>query len=161
MNQIHYAILDHNDRYYKLEETTQYIEINLIHTTYYYVNGVEKKAKKKYPVRNCEPKDFVDPDPGATEMSRYYQAEVVKKKQNFICLSDEALELKIEGNLQSRKAYNERNTFISFQIDWCKKNCASDDDIKAWLFNKQLEPLAFNRKPALATFGRISRPSFS
>lgn len=58
MNQIHYAILDHNDRYYTLSEIKRYIEIKIIHVQYYYENGVEKKNLTYAPVRDCIEKDF-------------------------------------------------------------------------------------------------------
>lgn len=95
MNQIHYAILDHKDKYFNLEETKRYIDINMIHVIYYYEKGKEKKKKVKYPVKNCVKSDF----DGNDDQRKYFESEVIKKKHNFICLGEEALNLTIEGNI--------------------------------------------------------------
>ena len=35
--------------------------------------------------------------------------------------------------------------------------CASDEEINKWLYNKQLEPLTFDIKPALTDYKQILR----
>lgn len=55
---MHYAILDHKDRYYSLNETKRYIDINMIYVLYYYEDGKEKKNKTKLPVKDCISSDF-------------------------------------------------------------------------------------------------------
>ena len=57
MNQIHFAVLDHNDRYYSAEEIMRYIDIRVIHVNFTYTNG--KKRKKTYSsVKDCTENDF-------------------------------------------------------------------------------------------------------
>lgn len=167
LNQIHYAILDHNDRYYTLEETKRYIEFKIIHVLYYYQDGKEKKNITRSSVKDCERRDFDRDD----NQRLYYDSEVVKKKHNFTCLSEEALNMTIEGNIQVRKVYQQRNSYISLQIDRCTNvtddpqsadfaKCASHEAINQWLYNKQLEPLAFDNRPAMKNFEHILRPVF-
>lgn len=105
-------------------------------------------------MKDCIASDF----DGNDDQRKYFQSEVVKKKHNFTCLGEEALNLTIEGNIQTRKVHQKRNTYLSLQIDRCKNTkkepnkCASHEEINKWLYNKQMEPLAFDNKPALKNF---------
>lgn len=95
MNQIHFAILDHKDHYHTLEETLPYIDIKVIHTEFTYPDGKEKRNETVLGVKDCVESDFNQND----DQRKYYEASIVEEKQNLICLSEEALDLTIEGNI--------------------------------------------------------------
>ena len=58
-NQIHFAILDHNDKYYKLDETKRFINFSIIHVNYTYdQNGKEYKKTSYFPLKDCTKEDF-------------------------------------------------------------------------------------------------------
>ena len=59
MSHIHFAVIDHRDKYYTMEETVRYIEMKVVHVTYYYENGVEKKKKVYSNIRDCTEQDFI------------------------------------------------------------------------------------------------------
>ena len=80
MNQLHFAILDHKDRYYSVEEARPYIDIQLAHVNFSYTDGKKKKftyAKAK----DCEMEDFRDYD-----QKVYYQS-TIDEDEKLICLS--------------------------------------------------------------------------
>lgn len=167
MNQLHYAVLgttlkDSKDYYHTLAETLPYIDIIISHKTYYYEDGKEKSKKVKMGVKDCTAADFAKD----AEQEKYFAGET-KKGLNFLCLDDEAMKLEIVNNIQSRKIYKQKNSFMTLEVKYCKDSpkravpCAPMNEIKTWLYNKQLEPLAFNNKVALADFGRYYRPAFS
>lgn len=62
LNHIHYAILDHKDRYYSLEETLPYIKITTELKKFSYTEdetGVKEHVDvKRTQLENCEAKHF-------------------------------------------------------------------------------------------------------
>ena len=44
-NQFHFAILDHEDRYYRLNETQRYINFSVVHVNYTYDPETKKENK--------------------------------------------------------------------------------------------------------------------
>ena len=61
LNHFHLSILDHKNRYYKLEEVERYIEVKAVFTLFTYdKNNNNKKMKNEieYPVIDCTKKDF-------------------------------------------------------------------------------------------------------
>ena len=58
LNQIHFAILDHKDHYYSLAETARFIDMKVIHVTYFYENGKEMKKETISNLKDCGKEDF-------------------------------------------------------------------------------------------------------
>ena len=58
-NQIHFAILDHEDNYYSLEKTRRYINFSIIHVNYTYdETGKEYKNTTLFELKDCNEEDF-------------------------------------------------------------------------------------------------------
>ena len=58
-NQIHFAILDHEDNYYRLEQTRRYINFTIIHVNYTYdETGKEYKNTTYSQLKDCTEEDF-------------------------------------------------------------------------------------------------------
>ena len=58
VNQIHFAIIDHKDKYYSLNETSRYINISVIHTNFTYNNTKETKNLTYSSLADCSMEDF-------------------------------------------------------------------------------------------------------
>ena len=64
LNQMHFAFLDHKDKYYKLEETRKYLDIKVVYNRYTYkmddATGNYKESKKTTYARlkDCTEDDF-------------------------------------------------------------------------------------------------------
>lgn len=86
----------------------------------------------------------------------------------LLCFDKATLNLTLEGNIQSKKIYSQTNSYLSLQIYRCQNSsddptatvCASSDEIEDWVYNKQLEPLAFNKKPGLKNYDKYFRIEF-
>ena len=53
MNQIHFAIMDHNNKYYEVEETERFIDIKMVHVAFDYKDGKKKKTNTYSNVKEC------------------------------------------------------------------------------------------------------------
>lgn len=154
---MHYAVIDHNDKYYSMDEVSRYIEIRPQHIYYEYENGLEsKKIVKNGKVSDCTEEDFKKDD----NQKNYYQ-QIQAENQKLICLSDEVKEWTIQGNLQDNFLYKLPNSYFSIGIYRCQNTdeepnkCASYEETNKWLYNKQLEPLAFNYRPAMKNYDQL------
>lgn len=84
------------------------------------------------------------------------------EKRPLLCLEDKAQNWTIEGNLQDNFLYKRPNSYFSLEIYRCQntdkepKRCAGYDELNEWLYNKQLEPLAFNLRPSMSTMDQLT-----
>lgn len=166
LNQIHYAILDHKDRYYSLAEVSRYINIKVVHQVKTYDdNGKEHKKNSEFAMKDCDETDFV----ASKDEENYYKNEIIGEAAKSLCLPPEVRDMTIKGNIQTAKTYRTENSFLSIQIHRCGYNykgvvagadCESPAEITKWLENKQLEPLAFNNQPTLKNYSEVARVQF-
>lgn len=121
-------------------------------------NIEEFKEKSYSKLVDCQKKYFSK----TIDEQRYFQNTVKRENQKLLCFDDSTLNKTIEGNIQSRKIFSRTNSYLSLQVFRCrdKPYCKSKDEIDKWLYNKQLEPLAFNKKPALKSYEQELRLEF-
>lgn len=110
LNHIHYSILDHNDKYYSLADVSRFINIKAVHQVKTYdENGKQKKKNTELDLKDCDASDFEK-----SERERvYYNTSIVGEKRLALCLTKEARNMTIEGNIQSAKTYKTKNSFMS------------------------------------------------
>ena len=123
-----------------------------------YKNG-KKKKKTFSSVKDCT-KDNFEND---IDQMRYFKS-TKEEKETLICISDDILDWTIRGNIQDNHIFKVPNSYLMMEIYRCKntasnQNCASDDEIDKWLYNKQIEPLSFNYRPDFKNFTRIIIPN--
>lgn len=154
LNEIHYAVIDHNDKYYTVEEISRFIEIIPQLISFEYNDGVEeRKIITNGTVVDCTEKDFKK-----DQNQKNYYRQIQAEKLSMICLSDEVKNWTIQGNVQDNFLYKRPNSYVSIGVFRCQNTdaepnkCASYEEINKWLYTKQLEPLAFNLKPAMKNF---------
>lgn len=96
LNQIHYAILDHKDNYYSLDEVAPYINIKVVHQVKTYdENGKETKNNLEFAMKDCDEVDFV----GSDDEKRYFKSEIVGEAAKSLCIPEEVKKMTIKGNI--------------------------------------------------------------
>lgn len=60
-------------------------------------------------LKDCETDDFL----GSHDEKTYFKSEVQGEGSTILCLTKQAKDLMIEGNIQSAKTYRKRNSFLS------------------------------------------------
>lgn len=105
LNQVHFAIMDHEDKYYTLEEVRPYIDIKLVLVEFGYTNG-KTKTSKYASVKDCTESDFRDED-----QRKHFQLTIYENAKH-LCVGDEALDWKIEGNIQDHHIFHKANSYF-------------------------------------------------
>lgn len=85
LNQIHYAVLDHKDKYWSLDEIKPYLNIEVVHQLKTYDDdGKESRKNTIMPMKACEESDFK----GSPDEELYYKAEILGEGSSLLCLPE-------------------------------------------------------------------------
>lgn len=100
LNMLFYAVVDHNDKTYSLADVAPYVDVEAALNSYTYERSasgeiVETKSVAKAALKDCDEADFSRDK----EEKEYYESTVKREGLKLLCLTEEAMEMKLEGTL--------------------------------------------------------------
>lgn len=163
LNTLFYAVVDHNQNMHTLAELAPYVDVEAALNSYTYERPASGEIKEtltttRAALKDCEESDFA----GDKEEREYYETTVRREGLKLLCLTDEAMAMKVEGTIQSKKVDSLPNSYFAVQVFRCDNStraagnkCASPAAVDAWLYARAFRPYAFDVRPNLLSFGEV------